>query len=231
MPKKKGSLFEILVNLSNYPNRFYTKTLKYPLEVVADRSLFEKRTGDNLYAVLQPPSVLSREKYTWTTASFKDSLLSLARLQGIRESLDLSGKELLDQYLAVDWSAWYNLGPNKSEVDFSQTIRLLAAYAVETADSIRFILSFQAKEDITIDYKVFLHLYSTSARGDFDNFDFVPDQPTSAWKKGNIVLCYRSVPKCYEGMRIHLGFFHSDTRLGKGFWGHLSLRNHEKDLL
>lgn len=231
MPRKKNNSFEVHVNLSNYPNRSYLKTLKYSQDVVEDNSLFKKETGDHLYAVLQQPSPSSREKYAYTTTSFMDSLLFLARLHWIRQSLDLSGKELLDQYVAVDWTGWHNLRLSEGKADFGRTISLTAAYAVERADTIYFIFGFQAEEDITIDYKIFLHLYPTDATGAFDNFDFVPDQRTGAWKKGDIVLCYHSVPKRYEGMRVHLGFFRGQTRLGKGFWSYLPLRNHDKDLL
>lgn len=225
MPRKKGNFFEILVNLSNYPNRSYLKTLQYPQRVFTDSLLFKKETGNNLYAVLQTPLVFSREKYVYATTSFKDSLLFLGRLRWIRESLDSSGKELFDQYLSVDWSRWYDLSSSEREEDFGNTVSLLSAYAVEVTDSIYFILGSQAKKDITVDYKIFLHLYPDAAQDSFENFDFVPVQRTSTWKKGDIALNCCSVPNQYKQMGIHLGFFRGDRRLGKGFWCSLNLSN------
>jgi galactan 5-O-arabinofuranosyltransferase len=222
MPRSRDDYFEILASLSNYPNKSYLKTLKYSPHVVADNSLFRKEAGDHLYAVLGPSVLPAQKKYAFPGNSFDDSLLFLCRLRCLRNSLDSCGKELLDTYVATDWEPWHDLNVGRAQVDFGKAFSLVAAYAVETADSIHFLFAFQPRQDISADYKVFLHLYQAYQETVFDNFDFILDRCTSTWKKWDIILCYQSVPNYHGNIRIHVGFFRGSTRLGKGFWGSLS---------
>ncbi|HWR82782.1 MAG TPA: arabinofuranosyltransferase [Candidatus Deferrimicrobium sp.] len=224
MPHKKDTFYQVLANVSNYPNGLYTKTLRFPPGVVADSFLFVKQTGDHLFAVVDRAHRPEKKKYDFETLTTADSILFLARMRLLEKSLDEVGRSALDRYLDVRWEPWHQIASANDSNRLAAGINLLGAWVAETTDSLYLVMALQPSEDFALDYKVFCHVYQGAIREQFDNLDFAPVPKTSTWKKWDIVFSLRALPNTYEEPHLHVGLYREQKRLGDGFWARPALK-------
>jgi hypothetical protein len=150
-----------------------------------------------------------------------DSLLFLFRMSMISEVLTEAGRGLVDDYLQVDWSRWRNHMSSQEPFEFSKSIELIASRSVAVEDSSHMFFAFRMRRDISESYRLFLHLDEAPPGGRGHNFDFRPETPTNGWKKADIVLCSRQVPRFGVECSYILGFFNDAGRYGRAFKSHL----------
>jgi hypothetical protein len=212
MPWRKGNNYEIFVSISNYPNGTLLKTTTFKTSIVNDRNLFVKEKGDELYSLSLLPDDWPDRKYNFEGLDLHDSLRFITDTKMLRSQLDVGGKKYLDSYVDMGDADHEKTTYAEKRHTFAGLISIMDERIADTGDSVYFILTFLAEEDITEDYKVFLHLYDNT--GQFYNFDFIPDNPTGSWKKWNMVTCLRAVPKVSEKFKYTYGFFSGRGQLG-----------------
>jgi len=134
----------------------------------------------------------------------------------LNKYLDKSGQELIHQY----YPATQELQPltNKPQ-NFGDSLCLKNLYISQQQDSFYFVFAFEALQNIPTDYRVFFHITTLDDRHKFYNFDFATPSPTSTWKKGDLIICYRAIPALRSDFKYLIGFFVDDHRLGKGLKG------------
>jgi len=219
MPRLKNGNLEMRVYLSNYPNKYARKDLRFDTNVVSDTLLFAKEQGDCLYRVKDVPSRFDSIREVALPLDLKDSLTYLARIQMLRYYLDPVGRGLLDGYLQSHYEEWQQPIPNTLPHRFDDSISLRAVYLVTSADSLRFVFGFKALQNIAVDYRIFLHITVAGEEGRFRNFDFSPFVPTSKWTKGDLVFCVRTIPSPGQPFSYLVGPFRGRHRLGRGYQG------------
>lgn len=220
-PKYDDAQLVLSVLLSNYPNRSYLKTLKFSPRVVSDPKLFDRRNSDHLYALKDWPPEYYRAHWSRTFGSTSDSVKQVFRLLLIENSLNEVGRRRLEALTGYDGSEWVDLNADEPSFEFDKNLSLCAARSVTVVDSTYLLLAIRIDLDINKDYKLFLHLYGQSGEETFYNFDFWPQERTTSWKKGDIVLCCRAFPTPPESCKFIVGFFEGDTRMGRAFNGYL----------
>ncbi len=218
MPARKDESFLLFANVSNYPDRFTSRTFAYPSDLVGDTNLFRNMAGDHLYEVATPSPGNYFRKYVHAgDMTVNDSLLDLAKIRTIQSSLSESANDRIDRHINADWSNWESLTPTSSKEEDGREVELLSAHAVTIRDSIYFLFEFQPQEKIPQDFRVFFHVYPKSSPR-FDNYDFTPGRPTTTWEKLDIVWCVRAVPRYDTELLIHFGFFKGNERYAPGYW-------------
>ncbi|MFH1373632.1 MAG: arabinofuranosyltransferase [bacterium] len=217
LPRQKEGQFQILLALSNYPNRYSHQTLVYDTTLLSDTTLFRKEKGEHLYKVLD-----NAQQDNPIPVSTPSDWQQLLRLHLLRGYLNDTGQELLDKRLDIDRAGWRRLIDDETDRSFGDRIELLDAYAVRDGDSLHLLLAFYVADHFYSDQKVFVHLYPGHGETMFDNFDFTPTPPVRSWKKGDIVFNRRTILCSEDYERLRLGFFWKEQRLGKGVW--MSLR-------
>lgn len=221
MPREKNGFLEIPIGMSNYPIRSYNKVLKFDRSLVTDTSLFSRLTGEHLYRVLEPSGLPDRTFLDAINLSLRDSLLQLLRFRMIRSDLNQDGQDLLQDYVGADLSGSHTLLLDGEVHGFDREIELIACQAATVGDSTCLLLAYRVNRDQSTDYKLFLHLYGQSGDKTFYNYDFWPQERTTSWKKGDIVLCCRIFSTPPENCKFILGFFTGDDRKGAAFNGYL----------
>ena len=219
MPFKRDGKFVCQASLSNYPNRSYLKNLKFELSVVADSNCFSKQQGAHLYKVEDPKEQLDNLAMFDSVQSRLDSLKTLTTLRGLIGNLSIEGQRLAEKRLSADWSQWTEMIVPENGHKYSDRVTMLSGYIVEAADSLYFLFSYLSRADLKKAYKIYLHIFDST--GVMHNFDFVPAVSTSSWKKWDIIVCGRAVPKAYGDFDYAAGLFAKKIRLGqphRGRW-------------
>ncbi len=217
LPRLKEGRFQILLALSNYPNRYSHQTLVYDTALLSDTTLFRQEKGEHLYRVLDDP-----QQTVPDPVSTPSDWRQLLRLRLLRGYLNDTGRDQFDKYLDIDRAGWRRLIDDETDRSFGDRIELLDAYAVREGDSLHLLLAFYVADDFYSNQKVFVHLYPGHGETMFDNFDFTPTPPVRGWRKGDIVFNRRTIPCSEDYERLHFGFFWKEQRLGQGVW--MSLR-------
>lgn len=212
MPTVKNGKLEFLFALSNYPNKYQYRTIRFDTSLLSNSTLFEKVNDFPIYRVVDsvpPAGAISAPVQT---------LGSLVQMRRLRQFLDQDGRDVLDKLYGIDWSGWQDM-PVEKPHSFDGAITLPEGFVVTTADSIHFVMVFDPETDIHRQYKVFLHLATDTPDEQFYNFDFTPRPATDRWKESREVVCFRAIPRLNQDFRYMIGFFEGDNRLGKTFSG------------
>ncbi|MEA2030201.1 MAG: arabinofuranosyltransferase [candidate division Zixibacteria bacterium] len=216
MPRMKDDNFQILLSLSNYPNRYSHQILHYDPAVVNDTTLFSKEKGDYLYNVLDLRNRFRSDSSEWQIE--QNNLISLARMKMLHDDLDSTGQVRMNNYTGSCWSDWNHLTPSGGEKSFGNRIELLNAFSVPAGDSLHLLFAFYVADHFLQDYRVFVHVYPGHEKSYFDNFDFAPTPAVKTWKNGDILICEQTIPDRDDYDKLHLGFFRKNKRLSDGIW-------------
>jgi galactan 5-O-arabinofuranosyltransferase len=222
MPVSQNDKLEIPVSLSNYPNKHVTQRLTFDSHAVSDTAFFAREKGDNLYRVKDAAPVARPLVFPAGVRCLADSLTYTARLRMISDYLDPIGQQTLDRSLAAASYSLLSPAAGRLPHSFADSIRLKAMYAVTTADSTYFIFAFEALKNIVYDYRFYFHVTPRDGKNAMRNFDFSAPSPTSTWRRGDLVLAVRTVPRIDTDLDVLLGPFAGDVRLGQGFKGRFS---------
>jgi hypothetical protein len=207
MPHRDGSVFDITISLSNYPDRYSTRVFKYPDKVVSDTNLFCRLKGDDLYAVLEPIGI-AESRHQDALSSGADTLLQNMRLTMIRDQLDVAGQVELDKYLGVDWSNWRKYVGEPEETVFGDSVVLKDFRIVNAGDSMHLLMAFEAIESLSRQFRVMVHLFVDDQ---MSNFDFSPVPATDTWQRYEAMLCRQTIPNPGRPFLLYIGMF---DRLG-----------------
>ncbi|MBN2227634.1 MAG: arabinofuranosyltransferase [candidate division Zixibacteria bacterium] len=210
MPRLHKDSYELYISLSNYPDRLKTKTLRFAPSFFDDSRLFRPETGDNLYAVLEPPPDFPMRDFS--TDSPHDSLLVLARAKVLTAFLDPAGNDLVSNYLGTDWSNWRKILTYDRPFRFGDEISLISCDLVSGRDSLYMFFTVHAEQDIRPVYRMFLHVIPDDG-GRMQNYDFKPEPATATWEKGDIFVLMRAIPQPSSGFKFGAGFFNEDINI------------------
>jgi len=219
MPKVNGEHFEIPVNVSNYPNGLSAKVLKYDRKLFADSMLFDREKGNDLYRIRESIEAETLRQFSFDSITTRDSLKILRWSRDFTRHLDSTGVARIADYLGVDWTQRRTVAADEKLHEFGEMITLLSVQVVTVGDSMNFTFEFAAKEDMSSDYKIFLHICDSKVHKSFENFDFWPSERTTTWERGDVIQCIQSIPKRAADFDYHLGFFIGEHRLDDGYWG------------
>ncbi|MDH4158264.1 MAG: arabinofuranosyltransferase [candidate division Zixibacteria bacterium] len=219
MPRLQDGRFEIIIALSNYPDKHRRHSLTFETRSVDDTAMFVKETGAHLYRVEETPMELYGGP-VFDEGTLRDSLLYLARLKMLREYLDSDGRVIVNDYIAACRGSWQEASPDVLPYDLDRSLQLRQSYLVSTADSIYFLFGLEGRQDFHADYRVYLHVSTGGEKEVHHNFDFAPPSATSTWRKGDIIWCCRAIPNLQSDFNFGFGLFATDGVMGRGFKGH-----------
>jgi hypothetical protein len=203
MPHREGGVFDVTISLSNYPNRYFTRSFKWPESLLADTLLFKHCKGDNLYQVMAPPDTAS-PLTSYSYPSGGDTLVQSMHLALIRDQLTTSGQAELDAYTRIDWSRWLHPPQDEIATVFGDLLALKDVRLVADGDSLHLLMAFEAIETLSRQFRIMVHVFV----GDqMNNFDFDPASPTYNWGRYETVICRRTIPKPAGEYRLLIGVF------------------------
>ncbi|MBN2227635.1 MAG: arabinofuranosyltransferase [candidate division Zixibacteria bacterium] len=214
MPRRKDNIFEFYAAVSNYPNRFVTRTLSFPVSLFSDTTLFIPLAGDNLYQLAQsvPPTVSANDDMDRPRIDTEYRLW----IDYITQLLDTAGQRLVNDYLGDTRPASEGLMPPGGKFHFGDALVMLSCNVTKYADSLSLALAMYANRDIRKNYRAVGHLYS----GDDNRIhDFVlrPCHHITTWKKGDVQLMTASIPHVRGKYSLEIEFVDGDNQLGKPF--------------
>ncbi len=203
MPHREGTVFDITISLSNYPDRYHTRLFKFPETLVADTTLFRRCKGDDLYQVMTLPDQ-SEATSRYIRPSGSDTLLQLMHLSMIRDRLTTAGQGELDAYTRTDWSRWQR--PPEAEVatKFGDSVQLKDLRIVADGDSLRLLMAFEALESLSRRFRVMVHVFVGEQ---LTNCDFDPEKPTDTWGRYESVILKRAIPRPQSRFLLIIGLF------------------------
>jgi len=222
MPGGRGDDMNIRIHLSNYPNRYDTRDLKYPHTLIQDSSLFIPEQGDNLYR-LANHAATSSDHFDFSAYTERDSLLILMRARELGPYLSEAGRARLSAYFGAEFTRWRSHISETDAPKFGNAIELSAVESIVVGDSLHLIVKFRSIRETSRNLRVFAHLYYGDTLGVFQNFDFPLTQPSSLWKKGETTLHHQALSLSARSAWLHLGLFDNQGRLDNGTWLDLSL--------
>ena len=220
MPSANSGRYQIPINISNYPYMYTSKTLSFPQSVTGDSALFIRRPGRNLFQLSKNLPERGARKPERPFASVADSLLYLERVKDISSYLIPEGRDQVTKRVKLDSAAFHSINIAGGQHVFADSIVLVGADAILVGDSIMVIFRFEARENISGDYRISLHLFTSD--GARKNLDFSPATPTGTWGKWDIVYCYRMVPRQPGRISFDLGFFRREQMLLPVFHGRIA---------
>jgi hypothetical protein len=204
MPRRTDSGYELTIGLSNYPNKWNTRTFSFDPGLLSNPSLFRPETGDNLFTVMEPDDVPGYPQEFWAGRT-EDSLSTVMWLVLLRDHLIEAGRAQLTSYTGTDCSGWLRLLDEGEEVDLGDTIRVKDVRLLHEGDSVHMFFAVEATEPIKRGFRAALHL----AGAEFHNFDFAVNPPTNTWTEWHTVVCRRTVPRVDSEFRLFFYFFDS----------------------
>jgi len=221
-PIERDGKFEIPLELSNYPNGNIVRRLTFDTSVVADTQLFARQADTGIFGVGETPPRAAGFSISDDEEMPLDSLRTWLRLRMIRDNLLVEGQQLYDNYLDTEWDGWHELDVEPQSIfprSASSPIKLNKCFAVETPDSVFFLMAFVPERDIGKEYKVFFHVKPVDRNLPTQNYDFAPDLPTTQWLNKNIVLVGRFIAAPDGDITFELGFFRGNERLRCSYTG------------
>jgi hypothetical protein len=219
-PLNQNGKFEIPLELSNYPNGNIVRRLTFDTSVVADTQLFTPQADSGIFGLGEAQPRPAGFHVSSDEIAPLDSLRIRLRMRMVRDYLLVEGQQLYDSYLDTDWDGWHEL--NVEPQSTSSPIRMNKCFAVETADSVFFLMAFTPERDIDREYKVFLHVTPAGDNLPKQNYDFAPDIPTTQWLSKNVVLVGRSIAAPDGDITFEFGFFRGNERLRCSYTGRWS---------
>lgn len=218
MPRAADNQFELWSNLSRYPDRFVARNIRFPMSTVADTAMFIPMKGEYLYQLADRDDLVTERTWHKAFSSRTDSLVFLYYVHLLKSHLNPTGARLLDSYLPIDTTGWVRLDIDASSMISGPEFKLVPdPYLVTMKDSRALLLAVEAQDQISADYRVFLHLYPSESGRLFDNFDFTTQSPSSRWQIRDREVCCRLLPINSKYERLHVGLFNDNGRSGPGW--------------
>jgi len=214
MPRRQGDNFEFYAAVSNYPDRFVSKTLSFPVSLFSDTTRFVPLSGDNMYRVVDispAPNSTHDGAHRYATDDIYAGWVDY-----VAQSLDAAGQSMLASYVGQDRIGRRELLKSDDGHTFGNELTLLSCNAIKKADSLLLVFVVYAERNISRDYRTFLHLFPDDG-GTMQNYDFSPEPQTRTWKNGDINLLARSIPIGGGDFSLSIGFFHGQYVPGNTF--------------
>jgi len=221
MPPGRGDEMNIRIHLSNYPNRYDTRDLKYPRILIQDTSLFVPEHGDNLYR-LADHAIARPENFDSSEHTRRDSLLILVWARELGPYMSEAGQARLLRYFGAGFTGWRSLISETDTPGHGSAIELSAAESIVVGDSLHLLVEFRSVRETTRNLRAFAHLYPGDTPGVFQNCDFPLKRPSSDWRKGETALHHLAFSLPDQAARLHLGLFDDQGKLDDGVWLDLS---------